>query len=435
MEQNRLGAILLECGFVDEAGLERCLAIQALTGSSRPLGRILVDQGLIDEPTLERLLEMQKSRRVSREAKIAPQDLASASLLAAAQENGASEIVLSEGRRVCVRIGSSWQQLTDQCLSGPEVWDFVRETMGADVLEHLADRHFVTRPWSLDGVGCGGATALRQFDGVACRLTFARTAVESPREFGIPDAVGDVIDVGRGLILCVGERGIGRSELLASLTAHAAQNPSQYVVVVDDEPIILGDQGALVVQRQYGIDPQVREDVLRSVVREDPDVMVIADVGSPETFELAMRAAEGGRLVIAYLDARNVVQALTRIFNFYPSYELPRVRLALAAVLRSVLVRQLMPNATHTGRVGATEFLMVKDAVREILRTGNLEDINLLLRSEDSNCGYALDRSMLDLLTSGRVRMDDVFARAEEKAWLLERTRNLGEDAVPEEKI
>ena len=426
MDENRLGAILLECGVVDEAGLERCLAIQALTGSSRPIGRILVEQGLIDEATLKRLLEMQRSRQVSRAAKVPPDDLASSSLLAAARINGASEIVVSEGHQVRVRVGASWQQLTDNVLSGPEVWDFVRETMGADVLEQLADQHFVTRPWRVDGAGAGAATAFRQFDGVACRLTFSRAKTASLRDIGIPASVGDAVIAGKGLILCVGERSMGRSELLGSLTQHAAKDPSQYVVVVDDEPVTIEGDGALVVQRQYGINPAVRADVLRSVVSEDPDVMVIADVGSPETFELAMRAAEGGRLVIAYLDARNVVHALMRIFNFYPSYDLSRVRVALAAVLRSVLVRQLLPNATHTDTVPATELLIVQDAVREILRAGNIEDINLLLRSEDSTSGYPLDRSMLDLLASGRVRMDDVFARAEEKAGLLERTRNLG---------
>lgn len=426
MDEYRLGSILLEGGIVDEAGLERCLAIQALTGSSRPIGRILVEQGLLDEATLTRLLELQKTRLTSQAALIPAHDLASTSLLTAAKANGASEIVVSEGRPVLVRIGSSWQRLTDETLSGPEVWDFVRETMGFDVLEQLAENHFVSRPWELDGIGAGAATAFRQFDGVAGRLTFGRTTVESLSDLGIPEAVGEAIDSGKGLVLCVGERGIGRSELLASLTKHAAQDPSQYVVVVGDEPVVCQEDGALVVQRQFGIDPETRADVLRSVVREDPDVMVIADVGSPETFELALRAAEGGRLVIAYLDAKNVVQALMRIFNFYPSYELPRIRVALAAVLRSVLVRHLLPNAEHTGTVSATELLVVQDPVREVLRSGSVEDINLLLRAEGGACGHPLDRSMLDLLGSGLVRMDDVFARAEEKAWLLERTRNLG---------
>jgi len=426
MDENRLGAILLEGGVVDEAGLERCLAIQALTGTTRPIGRILVEQGLLDEPTLKRLLALQQTRHETTAAKTAPSDLASASIVAAAAANGATEVVVSEGRPVRIKVGASWQQLTDEVLSGPEVWDFVRETMGADVLEQLAENHFVVRPWSLDDGDAGGsATAFRQFEGVAVRLTFAAEQIATPFELDVPQAVVDAVHNGKGLVLCVGERGVGRSELLTTLTHEAARDDSKYVVVVDDEPTRLPESKALVVQRRFGIDPRTRADVLRSVVHEDPDSMVIADVGSRETFELALRAAEGGRLVVAYLDAQNVVAALTRILNFYPRYELPRMRASLAAVLRTVLVRLQLPNAEHDGSVAATELLCVDDAAREVVRKGELSDLGLLLRAEGGAAGHPLDRSLLDLLTAGRARMEDVFARAEEKAWLLERTRDL----------
>lgn len=425
MDDNRLGSILLEGGIVDESGLERCLAIQALTGNTRPIGQILLEQGLIDAPTLQRLLAMQKSRAESQRAQVSPPDLASASLLKAALANGASELVVSEGRPARIRVGASWSQLTGDVLRGPEVWDFVRETMGADVLEALAERHFVVQPWRLDDVGGGLATAFRQFEGVAVRMTFALAAVAAPEAIGVPPAVVDAVRAGKGLVLVVGERAIGRSEVMASLVQVAAGDATQYVVVVDDEPLALPANGAMVVRRRFGITPAERAQALRSVVREDPDVLVVADIGDAAAFEIALRAAEGGRLVIAYLDAPNATSALARILNFYPVYDLPRVRSTLAAVLRVVLVRQLLPDAAHTGTVAATELLVVDDAVREVVRSGDLADLALLLRVDDERLGHSLDRSMLDLLTAGKVRMDDVFARAEEKAWLLERTRDL----------
>ncbi|MCK5941596.1 MAG: Flp pilus assembly complex ATPase component TadA, partial [Planctomycetes bacterium] len=384
-----------------------------------------VEQGLLDEATLGRLLKLQQTRHAATAAASAPTDLASSSIVAAAKANGASEVVVSEGRPVRIRVGASWQQLTDEVLSGPEVWDFVRETMGSDVLEQLAEQHFVVRPWALDdGVG-GSATAFRQFEGVAVRLVFAPERAATPFELDVPQAVVDALASGKGLVLCVGERGIGRSELLTTLANEAARDAGKYVVVVDDEPTRLPEGGALVVQRRFGIDPATRADVLRSVVREDPDTMIVADVGSRATFDLALRAAEGGRLVVAYLDAQNVVSALSRILNFYPNYELPRVRASLAAVLRTVLVRHQLPNAAHDGTVAATELLTVDAAAREVVRGGDLADLGLLLRAEGGAAGHPLDRSLLDLLTTGRARMEDVFSRAEEKAWLLERTRHL----------
>ena len=425
MDDTRLGTILLEGGVVDETGLERCLAIQALTGSARPIGQILVEHGLLDEPTLKRLIELQRDRIELRRAQSPPTSMASAALLTAAAANGATDLVVSEGRPARIRVGDAWQQLTDEPLSGPEVWDFVRETMGSEVLEQLAERQFVVRPWTLDGIGVGTASAFRQFDGVAARLTLALTTVNTPDAAGVPAALAESLRGGKGLFLVVGERGLGRSTVLSTFVSLLAAEPSDYVVVVGDEPLPLPDSGALVVHRRYGLSPKERADALRSVVTEDPDALVIADVGSPEAFEIALRAAEGGRRVVAWIDGTSATAALVRILNFYPVHDLAHVRAALAAVLRAVFVRLLLPNVEHTGSVAATELLLADETVREVVRAGELGDLALLLRAEGNRCGHSLDRAMLALLREGRVRLEDVFARTEDKAWLLERTRGL----------
>jgi Tfp pilus assembly pilus retraction ATPase PilT len=427
MEDIRLGTILLEGGVVDEAGLERCLAIQALTGGVRPLGQILVEQGLIGTADLQRILDLQRTRVEARSADVPDTDVGCASLLQAARSQHAAEIVVSEGRPVRMRVACEWRQLTSESLRGPEVWEFVRELMGADVLEALAERQFVVQAWDRGDVGRGSATAFRQFEGVAVRVTFAAAQAPTADEASLPASLVQAVQAGKGLVLIVGERGIGRADALAPMVQLAAKESDQYVVVVDDEPLPLPmpSAGALVVRRRYGISPAERAATLRNVVREDPDTLVIADIGSPETFELALRAAEGGRRVIAYMDAGTATAALVRALNFYPTYELPRVRSSLAAVLRAVLVRQMLPDVEHEGTVAATELLLVDDSVREVVRSGELTDLSLLIRAEGSRCGHSLDRCMLELLVAGRVRMEDVFARAEEKAWLLERTKDL----------
>lgn len=425
MEDNRLGAILLEGGIVDEGGLERCLAIQALTGGTRPIGQILVEQGLLAAAELQRLLDLQRHAPAVRADAVAPQDLGCTALLTAAKANGASELVVSEGRQARIRQGADWRTLTETVLSGPEVWDFVRELMGGEVLESLAERHFVARPWRREGIGRGTVSAFRQFDGVAVRVTLPREIANAADADAVHPAIAETVKSGKGLLLVVGERGLGRTEALAPLIRLAAAEPNQYVVVVDDEELELPTGGAFVVRRRYGLGATQRADALRSVVREDPDTLVIADVGCPATFELALRAAEGGRLVIAYMDATTSTTALVRALSFYPGYDLPRVRSTLAAVLRAVVVRHELPDATRAGTVVATELLVVDEAVREVVRGGELADLGLLIRADGGRSGHSLDRSMLDLLAAGRVRIEDVFARAEEKAWVLDRTKDL----------
>jgi len=301
-----------------------------------------------------------------------------------------------------------------------------RPTRGdGEVLEALAERQFVADSWNRPDAGRGSAAAFRQLDGVAVRVTFTTADVITAEQADLPPRLVEAVRGARGLVLIVGERSVGRTEVLVPMVQLVARQPDHYVVVVDDEPLPLPTDGAMVVRRRYGITPAQRAATLRNVVREDPDTLVIADVGSPETFDLALRAAEGGRLVLAYLDAGTAPGALVRALNFYPTHELPRVRASLAAVLRAVLVRHLLPDARQDGTVAATELLVVDDAVREVVRSGELTDLDLLLRAEGSNCGHSLDRNMLDLLVAGRVRIEDVFARAEEKAWLLQRTSQL----------
>ncbi|MBX3463186.1 MAG: Flp pilus assembly complex ATPase component TadA [Planctomycetes bacterium] len=425
MEDFRLGAILLEGGIVDEAGLERCLAIQALTGGGRPLGRILVEQRLLAPAELQRVLDLQQRQVAEHLAATGLDDLGCAAVLAAARAAQADEVVVSEGRPVRMRIGCAWRQLSTGTLGGPEVWDLVRELMGVDVLAELAEHHFVAKVWDRGEAGRGSAQAFRHFDGVAVRIRFVAAMTPAAEAGGLPATLVETVRGGKGLVLVAGERGRGWPEVLAPLVQAASGEKERYVVVAADEPLPLPGGGAVVVQRRYGLSPAARAATLRSIVREDPDVLVVADVGSAETFELALRAAEGGRLVVACLDAATAPAVLQRALGSYSDHDLPRVRSSLAAVLRAVFVRHLLPDAKHGGVVAATELLLVDDAVREIVRGGDPDDLALLLRAEDSRCGHPLDRHLLELVLGGRVRLADAFDRAEDKAWLLDRTASL----------
>jgi Tfp pilus assembly ATPase PilU len=86
----------------------------------------------------------------------------------------------------------------------------------------------------------------------------------------------------------------------------------------------------------------------------------------------------------------------------------------------------LLPEAGRNSMVAATEMLLIDDAAREVVRSGDLGHLSLLMRMDGATAtGHSLDRSLLDLLAAGRVRFVDVFARAEEKSLVLERSRQM----------
>jgi twitching motility protein PilT len=426
MDETRLGAILLDSRIIDEADLEKCLAVQTLTGNSRPLGNILVEQGVIDRGTLERVLQLQQTRSTRERAALPEAEGTDDVWFRVAVQAKASELVVSEGRPVLARVGAEWRTLTEEPLNGPEVWDFVRTEMGAEVLEELADRHYVVRDLHKPGVCRGRITGMRHFDGVAAVVELRREATRSWDELSVPRQLAELMRSGRGLVLLCGERGIGRTELMAGLLREAAAEPSRYLIVLDDAiDAELPAGGGLVVRRRVG--EHVAECVqgLRTAVREDPDVIFVGSVAEPETFDMALRAAEGGRLVVCWLDASSVTAGLARILNFYRDHEVARVRSSLATVLRAVYVRHLLAAAGGDGTVPVTELLLVDEAVRDILRGTDLQNLQMLMRMGDGKNGHSLDQSMFEAVTAGLLDFEDAYARAGEKAWLLERTRNL----------
>jgi twitching motility protein PilT len=256
-------------------------------------------------------------------------------------------------------------------------------------------------------------------------------AVRSCAELGVPDGIIDVVRQARGgLLLVAGERGTGRSEVLASMIHEAAAQSGRYVWVLDEATEYpLPETGAMVVRRQTRNGGRSAVTALRAALREDPDVIVIGDAGSPQLLELALRGAEGGRLVIAGLHATQAIGSIQGVLDYFNEFEVGRVRAVLAATLHGVLVRRLLPDVQHRTMLPATEVLLPDAAARDIIRGGDLQHLDLLMRMPDGRCGHRIDQSLLEILANGQAAFEDVFACAEEKAWVLERAAVSGSGA------
>lgn len=424
MDDTRLGSILLESKVISEAELEKCLEVQALTGNTRTIGQILLEQGRIDRATLERLVQLQQARRTTPRPLTPPGDGAQieGDLLAAAVGVGARELVVSEGRPVMVREAANWRALTTEVVKSPEVWDFVRREMGTAVLEELADRQFVVHDMHRPGLCRGRLTAMRHTDGVAVVAELRPEHSKPLTELGVPPAAASALTANRGLVLFVGERGEGRSELLAAVLAEMAKEAGRYVVVLDDAlDSTPPTGGALVTRRRVGDHVVDYASGLRMAVREDPDAILVGCLDHPDAFDLAVRAAEGGRLVVGWMDASSVASCLQRALNYYSLFDVARVRQSLATVLRSVCVRHLVPARAGDRMLPATELLLVDEAARDVIRSGDLENLSLLIRAEGSANGHSLDGSLVAMVREKLVRIEDAYARAEDKSWLLDR--------------
>ncbi|MEZ5966226.1 MAG: ATPase, T2SS/T4P/T4SS family [Planctomycetota bacterium] len=421
MDNTRLGSILLENPLMRQEDIERCLEIQALTGGTRPLGEILIQEGVISGAMLEELLAIQQSRRADTRGTAVVEGTGILSYLRSAVEHKASDLIMSEGRNVLIRTGGQLRELTSEPIASKDLFDFLTARFGADVMTKLAEAKTVSRDFCEEGLARGRIAAFRHFDGLCVTIRLHPTEVRDPQASGLPVELLRALGQGKGMILICGEVRSGITETLASLLYITAKDKSRVVLVLDhDFEAPLPEFGAVATRRKIGVDTVNMASALRAATIEAPDVIFVGDASDVVTFDLALRAAEAGHLVVAAVRARSVVAALERVLNGYPAYDVPRVRTSLAAVVNCVMAQHLLPTNEREGAVLATEILVSNDASREIVRGGALTQLNLLMRLESSECGHSLDDSLIGLIETKRVRFEDAFVRAEDKTKLLQ---------------
>jgi len=424
MEDTRLGAILLESKVIREEDLEHCLAIQDLIGASRPLGQILVEEGAISGQTLQELLDIQEARRRRARIEVPIEARDPRRFLSDAMALGASELHLSEGRRALVRIAGQLRSLSKEVLQGPEVWQFVRDQMGFEVLEEIAERLSVTKVLRGEAGVRGRITAFRHFEGVGVRLRLHPMAVRGPKESGIDRELLDAVHAGKGLILMTGEHGSGISETMATLLAEVVKEKTRYVLVLDEDHECAVPEGeAIVCMRKIGVHTRDYTSGLRAALREDPDVIFVADASEPEAFDLALHAAESGRLVIAVLHAASTIDVLKRAISLYPKYEQNRIQTILASVMQCVFGVKLVATVQGDGLQLATEMLRFDESVREALRIGAFAHLDLLMRLEDIDSGHTMDASLAKLHARGELSFEELYEHSEDKSQVLESVR------------
>jgi twitching motility protein PilT len=204
-----------------------------------------------------------------------------------------------------------------------------------------------------------------------------------------------------GLILVTGSGGCGKSTTIASMINHINNTRPCHIITIEDPlEFIYVDKKAIVSQREIGIDVKDYEDALKSLKRQDPDVVLIGEIQEKETVTAAIRAAETGKLVFGTLNAANAVQAVQRIVDLFPQEERSLARQTLANVLRAVISQMLLLGAKKDSpRVPAVEILIATPVVRNLIAEGHEYDISGIIKTSESE-------GMLDFIESLRTLVE-----------------------------
>ena len=186
-----------------------------------------------------------------------------------------------------------------------------------------------------------------------------------------------------GMILVTGPTGCGKSTTIASMIDHInSTRPCHIVTIEDPLEFLHKDKKAIVSQREIGIDVPSYDDALRSMMRQDPDVVLVGEIRDNETLTAAMRAAETGHLVFGTLHSANAPQTIQRVLDMFPQEERDLTRQTFALTIRAVISQEILPSIKEgIDRTPAVEIMIANPIVKKLISEGRESDLSSVIRT------------------------------------------------------
>jgi twitching motility protein PilT len=233
-------------------------------------------------------------------------------------------------------------------------------------------------------------------------------------DLGLPRKICEKLcQLPRGLILVTGATGSGKSTSLAAMIDYINQTEPCHIITIEDPIEFLhGNKTSLVNQREVGSDTHGFKNALRSVLRQDPDVVLIGEMRDLETIEAALLLAETGHLTFGTLHTSDAIQTVNRIIDVFPDHQQQQIRTQLSFSLQAILCQQLVPSAMGRGRVLACEVMTVNTPIRALIRDDKAHQVYSILQTSKKEGMQTMNASLAEHVMANRITVEDAVARS-----------------------
>ena len=315
---------------------------------------------------------------------------------------GASDLHMTVGGAPMVRLDGYLQQLVPTPVTAAQLAEFV--ALLPDYTRQLLEgRGEVDCAWRW-GNERYRLNIYRQRDQYAMAVRLLNNVVPECEALGMPPALQAVTELSQGLVLIVGPTGSGKTTTLAALVQRINATRAVHIVTLEDPIEYEYPAGqSLIHQREIGRDTTSFARGLRAALREDPDVILVGELRDSETMAIALTAAETGHLVLATLHTQDVTSSVNRIVDGLQQNQ-QLVRSQLAESLAVVASQRLLARADGQGRVAAYEVLVATDAVRHLIREGQVHQLQSYLQTGARNGMVTMEESVKSLRRTGIIK-------------------------------
>src|SRR5262245_10043434 len=335
-----------------------------------------------------------------------------ASLVSDALARGASDVILSEGRAPRLRFAGDLRDAGGPPSTADDIEAFVAAQMTDDVRARFESTGSVDLACSV-GTRRFRANLFRHHGGIGLSLRSIRDRIPTLEELGLPRSLAALGALPDGIVLVNGPAGCGKSTTLAALVGEINRTRAAHVITLEDPIEYLHAAARSVIhQREVGTHVESFSAGLRAALRESPDVILVGEMRDLETISLALTAAETGHLVLSTLHSGTGAMAIDRVIDVFPDAQQMQVRIQLATVLRAVVTQRLLPTGNPGERVPAVEFLRGTHAVGRQIREGKTHHLATQIQLAQDEGMIPLERSLVDLVRSGRITRETALAAA-----------------------
>jgi twitching motility protein PilT len=326
------------------------------------------------------------------------------------REAGASDIHITEGKPLEMRVNGSLFRTSDQPLDSEGTKEMILsmldETQRA-VFDSGKDSDFAIE--TEDGKR-QRINVFRQQKSIAATIRLLSDHIPSLVELQLPPVLQNLADQPRGLVLVTGPIGSGKSTTLAAMVDHINQSRSEHIITIEDPIEYKYEMGqSLIHQREVGVDTESFASSLRSALREDPDVILVGEMRDYETISAAVTAAETGHLVLSTLHTTGAAQTVDRIVDACPGEVQNQMRTQLSQILKGIITQCLIPRADIKGRIAATEILIGSDAALNLIRENKTFQLNSTMQGGASLGMHTLNGDLTRLVRAGIISRENAM--------------------------
>jgi len=304
---------------------------------------------------------------------------------------GASDLHLETGTPPVARVRGDLQPFGG-AVPGEVLVQAAQDILGGTGWTQFRERGSADLSLVMSGVRCR-INLYHTVRGLAVAVRLLAPAIRDLQGCNLHTDLRKFIEATTGLVIISGPTGSGKSTTLAALIEEINLSRARNIVTLESPlEYLYVNRRSFIRQREIPSHSPSFEQGIVDALRENPDVLVVSEMRTPEVMRLTLNAAETGHLVLATMHSANCAEALSRLCMSFPSDIQGSIRAQLADCLVGMCCQRLEFLSAHQLRVPRCEILLPSSGAKGTIRAGNFSQIANVLQSGGEEGMWTFDR-------------------------------------------